>query len=124
MSTTTFDTLIAVRLAAEQGDAGAQYGLGYAYMFGLGVPQDAAEAVRWFGLAAEQGLAGAQWALGSAYRHGLGVPLDYVSAHMWLNLATAAGAEGVHELRDAVASKMTREQVEEAQARAREWGNR
>ena len=43
------------RLAAEQGDANAQYNLGVRYGAGEGVPPDDAEAVRWFRLAAEQG---------------------------------------------------------------------
>ena len=50
----------ATRHAAEQGDADAQFNLGFAYATGEGVPQDDAEAVRWFRLAAEQGNALAQ----------------------------------------------------------------
>ena len=33
--------------AAEQGDAKAQYSLGYMYEVGDGVPEDDAEAVKW-----------------------------------------------------------------------------
>ncbi len=44
------------RLAAEQGDASAQYNLGIMYINGKGVPQDYAEAVKWYRLAAEQGM--------------------------------------------------------------------
>ena len=43
------------RLAAEQGDTRAQHSLGVMYAAGRGVPQDDAEAVRWYRLAAEQG---------------------------------------------------------------------
>ena len=53
------------RLAAEQGDASAQYSLGVMYDFGRGVLEDDAEAVRWYRLAAEQGDADAQNRLGS-----------------------------------------------------------
>ena len=63
------------------------------YDNGRGVPQDDAEAVRWYRLAAEQGHAHAQNNLGVMYAAGLGVPHDYVSAHMWLNLAAATGDE-------------------------------
>ena len=52
------------RLSAEQGNADAQYNLGFRYAIGLGFPQDEAEAVRWFRLAAEQGNADAQNNLG------------------------------------------------------------
>ena len=47
--------LDALRQAAEQGDAEAQYSLGYRYATGVGVSQDYAEAARWLRLAAEQG---------------------------------------------------------------------
>jgi TPR repeat protein len=38
---------------AEQGDAVAQSNLGNMYAYGRGVPQDNAEAVRWYRLAAD-----------------------------------------------------------------------
>tara|TARA_B100001105_G_C22089380_1_gene314347 strand:- start:175 stop:531 length:357 start_codon:yes stop_codon:yes gene_type:complete len=59
---------------AEQGDARAQYNLGFNYATGEGVPENDAEAVRWFRLAAEQGLAEAQSNLGTMYGYGRGVP--------------------------------------------------
>jgi TPR repeat protein len=45
----------ALRVRAEAGDAEAQYNLGANYADGQGVPEDAAEAVRWWRLAALQG---------------------------------------------------------------------
>ena len=45
---------------AEQGNAAAQGNLGRMYANGEGVPEDDAEAVRWYRLAAEQGYAAAQ----------------------------------------------------------------
>jgi uncharacterized protein YdaT len=48
------------RLAADQGNASAQYALGDAYDEGRGVPQDSNEAVRWYRLAADQGYARAK----------------------------------------------------------------
>ena len=53
------------RLATEQGNAGAQTGLGFMYRAGRGVAQSDAEAVRLFRLAAEQGNVDAQKALKS-----------------------------------------------------------
>ncbi|MCH8098520.1 MAG: sel1 repeat family protein [Proteobacteria bacterium] len=41
------------RPLAEQGDAEAQFNLGLMYYKGRGVPQDYAEAVKWYRLAAE-----------------------------------------------------------------------
>jgi TPR repeat protein len=55
------------------------------------------------------------------YELGLGVQQDYIQAHMWFNLAGAAGdAKGIKE-RDEIASKMTPDQIAEAQRLAREW---
>ena len=113
------------RLGIEQGDAGSQFALGLMYAAGEGVPQDDAEAVRWYRLAAEQGHAQAQFNLGIMYDTGRGVPQDNVSAHMWLNLAAAqsTGEDRARyvTVRDRVAEGMTREDLSEAQRRAREW---
>ncbi len=79
------------RLAADQGDAGAQYNLGNMYANGEGVPQDDAEAVRWFRLAAEQGHASAQFNLGFMYANGRGVPEDAAEAVRWYRLAAEQG---------------------------------
>ena len=45
------------RPLAEQGDAGAQYNLGFMYSNGEGVPQDYAEAAKWYRMAADPGAA-------------------------------------------------------------------
>jgi outer membrane protein assembly factor BamB len=74
-------------VAAAQGHASAQCNFGIRYANGEGVPQDHAEAVRWYRLAADQGDARALNNLGAMYGTGAGVPQDYVQAHMWANLA-------------------------------------
>jgi len=43
------------RLAAEQGDANAQYNIGKMYEHGLGIKRDYSEAIRWYRLAIQQG---------------------------------------------------------------------
>ena len=53
------DDLDTVRQAAEQGDAKAQFSLGFMYANGQGVPKDDAEAMKWYRLAADQGYAAA-----------------------------------------------------------------
>jgi TPR repeat protein len=111
---------------AEQGHAPAQASLGFAYDTGQGVPQDYAVAAKWYRKAAEQGNAGAQYNLGQLYRWGQGVPEDAVRAHMWLSLAAIhfrqrARRYTAMETRNAVAKKMTSEQITEAQRLAREW---
>src|SRR4051812_39033386 len=52
------------RPMAENGDAVAQYYLGDLYDKGRGVPQDYAEATKWYRRSAEQGLPLAQHLLG------------------------------------------------------------
>ena len=47
------------RLAAGQGEASAQFHLGWMYAYGLGVFEDDKEAVKWYRLAAKQGIEGA-----------------------------------------------------------------
>ena len=76
---------------AEQGDAGAQYLLGYMYDLGQGVLQDYKEAVKWYRLAAEQGLAQAQGTLGGMYALGQGVEQSYKETVKWYRLAAEQG---------------------------------
>ena len=62
---------------------------------GEGVPEDDAEAARWFRLAADQGLAGAQYDnLGNMYADGRGVPEDDAEAARWFRLAADQGLAG------------------------------
>lgn len=95
------------------------------YVNGRGVPQDYAEAVKWYRLAAEQGDADAMNLLGGMYGTGKGVPQDYAEAHKWHNLAASRSTGDLHEraseLRDSVAQMMTPAQIAEAQRLAREW---
>jgi hypothetical protein len=61
------------------------------YEQGQGVPQDYAEAVKWYRLAAAQGDAKAQFNLGLAYEHGQGVEQDNAEAVKLFRLAAAQG---------------------------------
>ena len=110
---------------AEAGATEAQYSIGVKYDTGEGVPEDDAEAVRWYRPAAEQGHAGAQYSLGLMYDYGEGVPQDNIEAHMWLNLAASRSSGADRErsvgVRDRVAERMTPADLSEAQRRAREW---
>lgn len=97
----------------------AQAMLGQLYDNGEGVPQDKAEAVRWYRLAADQGNAIAQTNLGVMYALGAGVLQDNVQAHMRGNIGCALGNEKACKLRDDVAADMTPADISEAQRRAR-----
>jgi hypothetical protein len=86
-------TLEEIQRFAVAGLPEAQVTLGNLYANGDGVPQDHAEAARWYRLAADQGLAGAQHNLGLAYANGNGVPQNYAEAVKWYRLGAYQGNE-------------------------------
>jgi hypothetical protein len=65
--------------------------VGIMYFNGQGVPQDYAEAVKWYRKAADQGYAEAQTNLGFMYANGHGVPQDYAEAAKWYCKAADQG---------------------------------
>ncbi len=79
------------RKAADQGDASAQYNLGFCYANGAGVDKDDKEAVRWYRKAADQGNADAQTNLGFCYETGAGVDKDEKQAASWYQKAADQG---------------------------------
>ena len=101
--------------AAEQGALDAQDALGDMYLNGEGVPKDDEEAMKWYRSAADQGYPPSQFKLGHGYQHGIGVQQDAVLAYKWYNLDSASRG-----LRDLMASKMTPEQIAEAQRLSQE----
>jgi len=95
-----------IKPLAEQGLPEAQFNLGLMYDKGQGVPQDYAEAVKWYHKAAEQGNAKAvkwyrkaaeqgnaeaQFNLGLMYDKRQGVPQDYAEAVKWYRKAAEQG---------------------------------
>jgi TPR repeat protein len=117
-----------IKPLADQGDAHAQYRLGLMYQLGEGVPEDRGEAIRWYRKAADQGDTTAQYDLGFMYSKGEGVQQNYVMALMWSDIAASRIPVSDTEehkaavaLRDNIASKMTPEQIAEAQRMAKEW---
>ncbi len=110
------------RRAADQGDAMAQSNLGLLYQEGRGTLQDYAQAAKWFRLAASRGDVSGQRYLGLLYRDGNGVAENPVIAYAWLNLATAAGHPKAFAERNAVAKKLTAQDLLRAQQLSAEWG--
>jgi TPR repeat protein len=114
-----------VRLA-ERGDPRAQTRLGFMLETGRGAPQNFGEAAYWYLRAAEQGDADAQYFIGNCFALGLGVPVNPLQAHVWFNLSasrTRQDDERQHRihLRDAVATRLSRSALDEAQQLAIEW---
>lgn len=113
-----------MRTQAEAGDPLAQYDIGALYHDGRGVPQDDAEAARWYERAAEQGFVLAQLRLGILYAEGRSLPPDNLTAHMWLSLATRSRGDirnRAVELRETVAAGMPPAEIVEAGRRALAW---
>ena len=76
---------------AKAGLASAQSHLGYMYLVGKGIPENDAEAVKWFRKAAEQGNAIAQGNLGYMYDLGKGIPENDAEAVKWYRKAAEQG---------------------------------
>jgi TPR repeat protein len=110
---------------ARRGNARALALLGYLYEHGFGEPQAYPAAADLYAEGAMRGDPFAQARLGLMYDKGHGVPQDFVLAYKWLNLA-AAHATGrprdiYAKLRDAVASKMSTNEIVEGQRLALYW---
>ncbi len=99
------------------------------YGVGIGVAQDAEEAVRWIRMAAEQGDAEGQLALGVLYGEGLGVVQDYAEAYAWMSVALSQepyySAEGIlaedRDSRQELLDQMTPSEVERGEELEREY---
>jgi TPR repeat protein len=111
------------KLAAQAGDAHAQYNLGAMYDDGRAIREDDKQALKWYRRAAEQGLAPAQHNLGSLYEQGHLVPQDNVRALMWYTLAASPSHDEDGKVDpdrlNALVAQMTPAQVATAQAMVR-----
>jgi uncharacterized protein len=108
----------ATKSLAEQGYADAQSNLGFMYDNGNGVPENDAEAVKWYRLAAEQGNADAQSNLGGMYYDGEGVPENYLAAYVWYSVSAAKGNQIAKNNIEIVKNVLTNEQLVQGQVLA------
>ncbi len=104
--------------AAKQGDAYAQFALGYIYADGQGIKQDYKEALSWYTKAAKQGYVKAQLLLGAMYKWGQGTKENDIKAYAWYLIARSDGDGFVQTLSQDLESKMTSEEIKQAQALA------
>jgi TPR repeat protein len=112
------------RVAADKENADARFRLGSAARDGEGMARDDAEAARWLGLAAAQNHNAAMLALGRMLRDGRGRAADPVEAHAWLSLAAERNAQGAAADRDALAARLSPDQVAASRRRAAELAPR
>jgi len=85
----------------------AQYCVGYLYQQGLGVPQDYAEAAKWYEKSAAGRHSPAYLALGQMYWKGQGVKTDLVAAYLWFLQAYTEGRQSAKSLGSSVLQEMT-----------------
>lgn len=71
-------------------------------------------AQEWFA-AGSRGDVASQFRLAQLYEQGLGTPQDFVQAHRWYNIAASQGHAEALEARDALARRLTPDQLAEAQ---------
>ena len=88
------------------------------YSTGIGIPENDAEAVKWFRLAAEQGYSQAQSNLGVMYAYGDGVPMNYLTAYVWMSVSAAQGNQNARGNIEVVKNELTSEQVAQGQVLA------
>ena len=108
-------------LAAAKGHAEAQNNLGVMHQNGWGVPLNEEEGMKWFRLAAEQGITGAQMALGRHYAMDFADSYDPVEAYKWFALAAKLGDYEANSKVEFLASRMTSEQIIEADGYVSVW---
>ena len=89
---------------SERGDKGMAVLVGTIYDFGQGVPQDDAEALKWYLQAAEAGNGNGQYRAASIYARSRQVPPDYVQAYKWLTLAMKSLPQQVSAKADELSS--------------------
>jgi TPR repeat protein len=123
-------TLRHLRLAAESGDAAAQFNLGILCDSrlddnGYAIDGNRTEAIKWLQAAAEQGLSRAQSRLAELYAGGPDASGDHVNACAWFLLATTS-SRGIHRHRarsgyERMAARLTPAELVKAQRLARLW---
>jgi localization factor PodJL len=82
---------LALRQAAADGDARAQFEIAAIYSEDRTVKQDYAQALIWYERAAAQGFAPAQYRLGNLYEGGKGTEKNLEQARLWYQRAAEAG---------------------------------
>lgn len=109
------------RMAANQGEALAQNGVGWIHLKCLGVKCDYCQAADWFRKSAEQGCEIAQINMGYVLENGKGVSVDYPEAQKWYRLATAHGNARAKKAMTSLAAIMTKKQLQESESRVLAW---
>lgn len=108
--------------SANQGNAEAQYAIGYEYAKRFGEKDHLVESMKWYLKAADQGQPGAQGKLAARYLRGEGVSQDYEEAYFWSSLARNLGNTwGAAGAQAAAAEHLSVEQRNAVDKRVKNW---
>ena len=100
---------------AEDGDANAQFFIGYSYYVGgADTPKDYRQSFRWYLKAAEQGMSKAQAQVAFMYAYGQGVTKDLAESYAWYNIALENGYWQAREWRNEL--RLTPDQLAQAKS--------
>lgn len=90
---------LSLRLAAQQGEPGAEFEVASRFAEGKGVKADFKKAMEWYQRAAQKGFVPAQYRLGTLYERGLSGKPDLQRARVWYKRAAEQGnVKAMHNL--------------------------
>jgi TPR repeat protein len=101
-------------MAAEQGNADAQFEVGQMMAQGLGTAQLFEEALRWYELSSRQGHAKAQFNIAFLYAYGQGVEQSYLKAYEWYRISHLCGYPLAKKPMEFTAKKLSLGEIEMA----------
>jgi TPR repeat protein len=107
--------------AADLGDLYAQYNLAVIYYEGTLTKQSYDKALTWYKRAADQGNTMAQHNLGLMFANGIGTAQDRVEAYKWFMLSGSGDAIAATTEMQAIAPRMSKTEIAQAQERAELW---
>jgi hypothetical protein len=88
-----------LRIAAARGDVRAGYEVARRFSYGLGVPKDPEQAIKWYMQGASKGFAPSQYRLATYYERGRGVEKNLGRAKVWYQRAAMLGnVKAMHNL--------------------------
>ena len=88
-----------LRIAAARGDVRAGYEVARRFSYGLGVPKDLDQAIKWYMQGASKGFAPSQYRLATYYERGRGIEKNLGRAKVWYQRAAMLGnVKAMHNL--------------------------
>ncbi len=104
------DTLEWYEQAARSGNRKAMHNFAVAYVNGIGIEKNLAEASRWFRSAADLGFTDSQFNLAVLYERGIGVPTSLNEAYKWYFIAAVQGDTEARTRAEVLATQLPEDQ--------------